>query len=84
MTINESLWVGRDWEFKDCLSNNAAISPRIEALAAGCAWRIDMFRRRLEFGTSLDSASASRTTRDRWVRPILQPSVLAGAQSPKC
>ena len=44
-----------------------------------CAWRINRIRRLSEFGTSLDSASATGTNRDQLVTQLLPQAVPAGA-----
>ena len=44
-----------------------------------CAWRINRIKRLSEFGTSLDSASATGTNRDQVVMPFLPQAVPAGA-----
>src|SRR5450432_1674718 len=44
---------------------------------ATCSWRIDRITRRMEFGITLDSASASGTNRALLVSQIRQQSALA-------
>src|SRR5215813_7872359 len=44
-----------------------------------CAWRINRIKRLSEFGTSLDSASATGTNRDQLVIQLLPQAVPAGA-----
>src|SRR6185369_8470967 len=44
-----------------------------------CAWRINRIKLLSEFGTSLDSASATGTNRDQLVMPFLPQAVPAGA-----
>src|SRR5215469_17164947 len=47
--------------------------------ASTCAWRINRIKRLSEFGTSLDSASATGTNRDQLVIQLLPQAVPAGA-----
>ena len=49
-----------------------------QVVVGRCSWRIHKIMRRLESGTTLDSASATGTNRDLLVTQIRQQSVLAG------
>src|SRR4029450_13187973 len=54
----------------------------ILAARPACAWRINRITRLSEFGTSLDSASATGSNRDQLVIPFLPQGVPAGGPPP--
>ena len=55
------------------------MAPRSSLAYLACAWRINRIKRLSEFGTSLDSASATDTNRDQSVIQLLPQAVPAGA-----
>jgi len=61
------------------LALGVALAGAVQALLGleACAWRINRIRRLSEFGTSLDSASATGTNRDQQVIQLLPQAVPA-------
>src|SRR5262245_23576577 len=66
-------------------SNHSVRFDDNQSRPPACAWRISRIKRLSEFGTSLDSASATGTNRDQLVIPFLPQAVPAGAlPAPQC